>query len=92
MAEHSINYPQQFINHLESQEAIMENLTKARALLDAALEGNILDLPPSVIHTYFWVVSDFIENAEKISESILNTIQSQNCAEAINNGGPQHGR
>ncbi len=47
-----------------------ENLIKAEALIDFALQNDISEASLNTIHDYLWAISDFIKNAKEANEAL----------------------
>jgi len=63
MANQSINEPIWVIN----QNKINEILLKSEVLLEMALCAELEQVPIYIIHDYFWILSDFIADAKKLT-------------------------
>lgn len=59
------------ISNNEIQEQLRECLIKADALAKVALSTNLTEYSQSIVHGYFWVLSDLICNASILYEQIL---------------------
>lgn len=51
-----------------------ENLIKADALIDFALQNNISEVLLPTIHDYLWALSDFVKQAKQALESLNSLI------------------
>ena len=48
----------------------IENLIKAEALIDFALQNDISEASLHTIHDYLWAISDFIKQAKQALEAL----------------------
>ena len=62
-------------NHNKIYAECTENLIKAEALIDFALQNNISEVSSRIIHDYLWAVSDFIRQAKQAVEALSNLIE-----------------
>lgn len=51
-----------------------ENLIKAEALIDLALQSDISEVSLHTLHDALWAISDFIKNAKQANEALSNLI------------------
>ncbi len=57
-------------NHDKIYAESVENLIKAEALIDFALQNDISEVFQHTIHDYLWALSDFIKQAKQALESL----------------------
>jgi hypothetical protein len=59
---------------INTQENLTEQLGKANALIQGALQVDFLDLPKSELHNYLWALADLIAEANQMSEQVLDAL------------------
>lgn len=62
-------------NNDEIYDKCIENLMKAEALIDFALQNGISETSPHTIHNYLWAISDLIRQAKQAVEALANLIK-----------------
>lgn len=63
MASGSLNEPAWIINQ---KNKIEDALLKAEALLQVALNAELQNEPPYIVHDYLWALSDIVSSARKL--------------------------
>lgn len=72
MRQNSLTEYLSFINHqVICQEELLECHLKVNAMLKVLLESNLTNYSHSTIHHYLWGISDIINQANNLNESML---------------------
>jgi len=73
------------INHqVDSHETLATYLSKADTLLHLAMQNdNFFSSPPSILHDYLWMLSDFVELARKLNEDSLDFLLKDRSGGAL---------
>ena len=75
MANESLSQLRALINsQIEKHTIIREQLSKAEALTKVALDTDFSEFPQFVIHDYFWILSDLIEESLGLNEKGLDLL------------------
>lgn len=53
-------------------EALLEQHSKALALLETALSTDFLQQSKLIIHDFLWTLSDIVKQAKRLNEDLLN--------------------
>jgi ABC-type tungstate transport system permease subunit len=64
----------------------VEFIKKAKVLMDVILESSRFhEYHQEVAYNYFWVVSDYLDQAHVLSEALLNTFLQQGISHPCSN-------
>lgn len=55
-------------SNIDTNEQLRECLVKADALTHVALNSNLTEHPQSILHSYLWLLSDLINQAQKLND------------------------
>jgi hypothetical protein len=64
-------------DEINSREVLIEHLSKAKAMIHVALNGDFLNFEKLLINDYLWALSDLIERASRVNEQSLNSLLRQ---------------
>ncbi|HVV69585.1 MAG TPA: hypothetical protein VHE99_11250 [Gammaproteobacteria bacterium] len=75
MAIDSLNHFSSFVNQqINSLETINDNLAKANALVQVALQEGFIEYPAEIIRDYLYLLGEIVEYAFDRSTTALETI------------------
>ncbi len=78
MAVISVTDFSSFINcQTEAQEKIESYLWQLEALLAVAMIDDFYNLPKNILHNYFSIADDLVEEAIKVNQMSINELLSQ---------------